>query len=160
RAQGQGPPDRRDRCGASGRDRHPASRRGWTAPGRGRDGRAHPHAGGQHGDRAREPVRPGAPVTPSAPATEAARGLTSRAFFDGGREGRWVVQRGAACGELAVPPKAVCPSCESIRWERATLGGDGEVSSYTVIRVPPAQFAADAPYVIAVARMTEGVSLL
>ena len=99
-------------------------------------------------------------MTLSAPATEAARGMTSREFFDGVREGRLVVQRCAACGELAVPPKAVCPSCESIRWERATLGGDGEVSSYTVIRVPPAQFAADAPYVIAVARMTEGVSLL
>ena len=76
------------------------------------------------------------------------------------REGRLVVQRCEACGALAVPPKAVCPSCESIRWGRATLGGDGEITSYTVIRVPPAQFAAEAPYVVAVARMTEGVSLL
>jgi hypothetical protein len=41
-----------------------------------------------------------------------------------------------------------------------TLGGDGEVTSYTVIRVPPARFAAEAPYVVAVARMAEGVSLL
>jgi uncharacterized protein len=93
-------------------------------------------------------------------ATNAAHGMTTREFFDGVREGRLVVQRCAGCGALAVPPKAVCPSCEEVRWERATLGGDGEIASYTVIRVPPAQFAAEAPYVVAVARMAEGVSLL
>ena len=98
----------------------------------------------------------------SAPTVTAdpARGMTTREFFDGVREGRLVVQRCAACGALAVPPKAVCPSCEGLRWGRATLGGDGDVTSYTVIRVPPAQFAAEAPYVVAVARMAEGVSLL
>lgn len=88
------------------------------------------------------------------------RGMSTREFFDGVREGRIVVQRCAGCGTLAVPPKAVCPGCESAAWSRATLGGDGEVASYTVIRVPPAQFAAEAPYVVAVARMAEGVSLL
>ena len=91
---------------------------------------------------------------------DAIRGMSTREFFDGVREGRLVVQRCAACGALAVPPKVVCPSCEGVRWGRATLGGDGEVTSYTVIRVPPAQFAAEAPYVVAVARMAEGVSLL
>jgi hypothetical protein len=70
------------------------------------------------------------------------------------------VQRCAACGALSVPPKAVCPQCEGERWDRAVLGGDGEVASYTVIRVAPARFAAEAPYVVAVARMAEGVSLL
>ena len=93
-------------------------------------------------------------------ATDAARGMTTGEFFGFVREGRLVVQKCSDCAALAVPPKVVCPSCEGIRWERATLGGDGEITSYTVIRVPPAQFAADAPYVIAVARMAEGVSLL
>jgi hypothetical protein len=86
--------------------------------------------------------------------------MSTREFFDGVKEGRLVVQRCAACGSLAVPPKAVCPSCESAAWHRATLGGDGEIASYTVIRVPPSQFAAEAPYVVVVARMAEGVSLL
>jgi 3-oxo-4,17-pregnadiene-20-carboxyl-CoA hydratase alpha subunit len=98
----------------------------------------------------------------SAPAAtaEVTRGMSTREFFDGVREGRLVVQRCAACGALTVPPKVVCPSCEGLSWGRATLGGDGEVTSYTVIRVPPAQFAAQAPYVVTVARMVEGVSLL
>jgi uncharacterized OB-fold protein len=86
--------------------------------------------------------------------------LTTREFFDSVREGRLVVQRCAACGALAVPPKAVCPECEGESWGRAALGGDGEVASYTVIRVAPARLAADAPYAVVVARMDEGVSLL
>lgn len=99
-------------------------------------------------------------MSAGAATADAARGMTIREFFDGVREGRLVVQRCEACGALAVPPKVVCPSCESIRWGRTTLDGDGEITSYTVIRVPPAQFAAEAPYVVAVARMTEGVSFL
>lgn len=98
----------------------------------------------------------------SVPAATAdvSRGMSTREFFDGVREGRLVVQRCEGCGELAVPPKVVCQTCEGVHWGRVTLGGDGEVTSYTVIRVPPAQFAAQAPYVVTVARMAEGVSLL
>jgi 3-oxo-4,17-pregnadiene-20-carboxyl-CoA hydratase alpha subunit len=92
--------------------------------------------------------------------TETNHTMTTREFFDGVRAGRLVVQRCAACGALAVPPKAVCPACEGTRWDRATLGGDGEIASYTVIRVPPGHLAADAPYVVTVVRMAEGVSLL
>ena len=94
-------------------------------------------------------------MTTTAAAPDAARGMTTGEFFALVREGRLVVQRCAACGALTVPP-----SCEGIRWDRATLGGDGEIASYTVIRVPPAQHALEAPYVIAVVRMAEGVSLL
>jgi uncharacterized OB-fold protein len=98
----------------------------------------------------------------SAPtATAAAAGAISTGeFFETVRAGRLVVQRCATCGALAVPPKAVCPSCEGMTWSRATLTGDGEIASYTVIRVAPARFAPDAPYVVVVVRMAEGVSLL
>jgi uncharacterized OB-fold protein len=86
--------------------------------------------------------------------------LGTREFFEGVREGRLVVQRCGACGALAVPPKAVCPDCESRAWDRVTLAGDGEIASYTVIRVAPARLAAEVPYAIVVVRMREGVSLL
>jgi uncharacterized OB-fold protein len=97
--------------------------------------------------------------TPAATANATGR-LTTQEFFEGVREGRLVVQRCTACEALWVPPKVVCPNCEGVSWERAPLGGDGEVTSYTVIRVPPARFALEAPYVVTVARMAEGVSLL
>jgi uncharacterized OB-fold protein len=86
--------------------------------------------------------------------------MTTGEFFAGVREGRLVVQRCAACGALWVPPKALCPSCEGESWDRTLLGGEGKVASYTVIRVPPSRLAAEAPYVVTVVRMTEGVSLL
>jgi uncharacterized OB-fold protein len=93
-------------------------------------------------------------------AADATGRMTTREFFDGVRDGRLVVQRCVACGALWVPPKAVCPDCEGESWSRAALGGDGEVASYTVIRVAPARLGAEAPYVVTVARMAEGVSLL
>ncbi len=96
----------------------------------------------------------------TAPAAAADGLLTTGEFFAGVREGRLVVQRCGQCGALAVPPKAICPGCEGTRWGRVTLGGDGEVASYTVIHVAPAPLAAEAPYAIAVVRMAEGVSLL
>jgi uncharacterized OB-fold protein len=86
--------------------------------------------------------------------------IGTREFLEGVREGRLVVQRCGACGALAVPPKAVCPDCESRAWERVPLSGDGEVASFTVIRVAPPRLAAEVPYAIVVARMAEGVSLL
>jgi uncharacterized OB-fold protein len=70
-----------------------------------------------------------------------------------------VAQRCLGCGALAVPPKALCPACGADRWEVVPLGGDGEVSSFTVIRVAPARLAAETPYVIVVVRMAEGVAL-
>jgi uncharacterized OB-fold protein len=94
--------------------------------------------------------------------TTAAAGaaLTVAEFFEGVRAGRLVVQRCAGCQALAVPPKLYCPDCHGRAWERAPVGGEGEVVSFTVIRVPPGRLAREAPYAIAVVRFAEGVSLL
>jgi len=95
-----------------------------------------------------------------APAAAAAGALTLKEFFDGVRAGRLVVQRCRRCDELAVPPKALCPGCHGREWERAAIHGEGEVASFTVIRIPPGRLAAEAPYAIVVVHFPEGVSLL
>ena len=100
------------------------------------------------------------PLPVASTAAARATTLSLREFFDGVRAGRLVVQRCTGCGELAVPPRAFCPSCRGSTWERTPLGGDGEIASFTVIRVAPTALAAEAPYAIAVVRMAEGVSLL
>ena len=103
----------------------------------------------------------GAPAGPPAWAKPGPAGaLTLAAFFDGVREGRLVVQRCLTCRALAVPPKAVCQECEAISWEPAPLGGEGEVTSFTVIRIPPRGRAAEAPYAIALVKLDEGLSIL
>jgi uncharacterized OB-fold protein len=97
-------------------------------------------------------------MSPAAVADEGA--LTVKEFFDGVRGGQLVVQRCAGCGELAVPPKLTCPGCHGRAWSRVPLAGEGVVTSFTVIRVPPGPLAGQAPYAIAVVRFPEGVSLL
>jgi 3-oxo-4,17-pregnadiene-20-carboxyl-CoA hydratase alpha subunit len=96
----------------------------------------------------------------SATAAAVAGGLTLGEFFEGVRAGRVVVQRCAACGVPAVPPRVFCTGCHGREWTRLTLGGTGEVTSYTVIRVAPGPMAGEAPYAIVVVRFPEGVALL
>jgi uncharacterized OB-fold protein len=97
---------------------------------------------------------------PGPPGAGAAAPLTLGEFFAGVREGRVTVQRCGACGALAIPPRVSCAECHAATWARQPLGGDGEVASFTVIRVPPGRLAAEAPYAVVVVRMAEGVSLL
>ena len=81
-------------------------------------------------------------------------------FFAGAREGRLTALKCMACGALAIPPKAFCESCGKRAWDTVTLGGEGVVDSFTVIRVAPRNFTGEAPYAIAAVRLTEGISLL
>jgi len=86
--------------------------------------------------------------------------VTLKSFFEQAREGRLTGIRCGKCGEFAVPPKEFCPACHERAWETVPLSGEGEIASFTVIRVAPRGHAADAPYAIAAVRLKEGVSLL
>lgn len=86
--------------------------------------------------------------------------ITLKTFFERAREGALTGIRCGRCGELAVPPKQFCPVCGQRAWEPVPLSGEGEIASYTIIRVAPAQHAPDAPYAVAVVRLREGVQLL
>lgn len=86
--------------------------------------------------------------------------LTLKHFFDEARDGRLVALRCGECGDLAIPPKEFCPSCQKRAWSTVPLRGDGAVASFTVVRVAPRGHAGDVPYAVAVVRLSEGVSLL
>jgi uncharacterized OB-fold protein len=86
--------------------------------------------------------------------------ITARAFFEKARGGQLTAIRCGACGELAMPPKELCPNCHAHQWQPVTLAGDGTIASFTVIRVAPRAHAADVPYGVAVVRLKEGVSIL
>ncbi len=86
--------------------------------------------------------------------------ITLQTFFEEARAGRLTGIRCRHCGELAVPPKEFCPACHHRAWEPVPLTGEGTISSFTVIRVPPRGYAAEAPYAVALVRLAEGVSLL
>lgn len=86
--------------------------------------------------------------------------LSLKHFFDEARDGRLTGIRCGKCGELSIPPRELCPACHQSQWETVPLSGDGTVSSYTIIRVPPRGHAGQAPYAVAVVRLAEGVSIL
>ena len=88
------------------------------------------------------------------------RVITLKGFFEEAREGRLSAIRCGSCGELAIPPKELCPGCHERRWELVPLHGTGSVVSFTVIRIPPRGRLSEAPYAVAVVKLDEGVSLL
>lgn len=86
--------------------------------------------------------------------------VTLRHFFERAREGQLTGVRCEKCGELAIPPKELCPACGERAWQPVPLAGEGTIASFTVIRVAPRAYAADVPYGIAAVKLKEGVSLL
>jgi hypothetical protein len=88
------------------------------------------------------------------------RVITLKGFFEEARAGRLTAIRCGNCGELAIPPKELCPGCRERRWELVPLAGTGSVVSFTVIRIPPRGRLPEAPYAVAVVKLDEGVSLL
>ena len=86
--------------------------------------------------------------------------ITLQAFFEQAREGKLIGIKCAGCGVLAIPPRELCPECGHRQWAPTALSGDGEITSFTVIRIAPRGHAGEAPYAIAAVRLIEGVSLL
>ena len=86
--------------------------------------------------------------------------ITLQSFFEQAGEGKLTGIKCAGCGALAIPPRELCPECGRRQWSPVPLSGDGEIASFTVIRIAPREHLADAPYAIAAVRLVEGVSLL
>ena len=59
------------------------------------------------------------------------------------------------CGKLSVNA-ATCRFCGAEGGEADSLTGRGRLVTWTVIRVPPARYAADAPYAIGLLELVEG----
>jgi uncharacterized OB-fold protein len=69
------------------------------------------------------------------------------------------VLRCGDCARANVPPACVCRACGGSDLQPEAVPGTGKIYTYTVIRVPPAALAAEAPYVVAVIDLDDGVRL-
>lgn len=82
-------------------------------------------------------------------------------FWQAARERRLLVKYCVDCAKAHFYPRELCPHCHSdaVQWRDAK--GTGSIYSFTVARRPagPA-FAADAPYVVAVVQLDEGVRMM
>jgi len=81
-------------------------------------------------------------------------------FWEGVAEGVLRVQRCGACGRHVFYPRAVCPHCTTGELAWVEAGGGGRVHSFTVVHRAPAEYREEAPYVVALVELDEGVRLM
>lgn len=60
------------------------------------------------------------------------------------------------CNAKIFPPRDVCPECGGEAKTAYTFSGKGEVYSFTRMSNAPAGFEAQAPYTVALVKLTEG----
>ena len=83
--------------------------------------------------------------------------LETQPFWDGCREGRFLVRHCNACGEDHFYPRPFCPKCwsDDVAWKEAS--GRGTLYTYSIVHandLPP--FNERVPYVAAVVELDEG----
>jgi uncharacterized protein len=84
----------------------------------------------------------------------------STPFWEGARKNQIRVQKCQTCGHSQHPPRPLCGECWSDDLQWIACGGKGSVFSYTVCHWPTiASFKGDAPYIIAIVELPEGVRL-
>jgi uncharacterized OB-fold protein len=64
------------------------------------------------------------------------------------------------CGKMFYPPKPSCPYCGSLETERIELPRKGKVISWTIEYTVPEGYRAEAPLVIALIELDNGVKVL
>ena len=85
----------------------------------------------------------------------------SKPYWDAAREGRLVIRKCKACGELHFMPRHLCPHCWSDRLEWVDSQGTGSVHSFTVIRrASDPAFAPLVPYTVALIDLDEGPRMM
>ena len=80
-------------------------------------------------------------------------------FWDGTARGELRIQRCRGCGALRQPPGPKCPACGADKPEYMLAAGTGEVYSYVVHHHPPVP-GHQAPFVVALVQLTEGVRMV
>lgn len=84
----------------------------------------------------------------------------TRPFWDAVGRGILTTTQCSDCGFLTFPPKPICPECWSENVQYIELSGSGALQSFTEVNIAPAAFRHEAPYVIAIIDLDEGVRLL
>lgn len=81
----------------------------------------------------------------------------SRPYWEATRERRLLIRKCKACGAKHFMPRNGCPNCWSEDLEWADASGRGTVHTFSIVRrAPLPEFAANAPYVVAMVDLEEG----
>lgn len=83
----------------------------------------------------------------------------TRFFWDGLKEGRLLIQKCGACGELRHPPGPTCPHCHSFKWEAIQASGRGIIHSFVVMHHPQVA-GIESPNPVLLVELEEGTRLV
>jgi uncharacterized OB-fold protein len=78
----------------------------------------------------------------------------TKAFWDAAAQGKLLLKKCQACGQIHYYPRALCPYCFSARTEWLPASGRATVYSFSVMRRAPV------PYAIAYVSIEEGVTIM
>ena len=78
----------------------------------------------------------------------------TKAFWDGAAQGKLLLRKCRACGEVHYYPRPLCPFCGSDATDWQAAAGTGTLYSYSVMR------RAEVPYAIAYVTLDEGPTMM
>ncbi|WP_419878579.1 Zn-ribbon domain-containing OB-fold protein [Brevibacillus centrosporus] len=84
----------------------------------------------------------------------------SKPYWDGLNNHELMIQHCDDCSKHIFYPRLLCPHCfsDQISWTQAS--GQGKIYSYTVVHRAFGPFADQAPYVVAIVELAEGVRMM
>lgn len=84
----------------------------------------------------------------------------SRIYWEGIAQDELRIQRCDVCARTVFYPRSICPHCHSdqLSWIGAT--GKGTIYTYTVAHQAFGAFAGEAPFIIAIVELEEGVRMM
>lgn len=93
-----------------------------------------------------------------------ARPFTAAAFSQYLAEHTLAGTRCTECGSVYLPPRAICPACQSSALEWTEFSGKGALAAFTSIFVGPSAMVAQGydrthPYVSGIVELEEGVAI-
>ena len=83
-----------------------------------------------------------------------------KTFFELCRQGRLAIQYCANCDSHVFYPRSVCPDCWEPGLEWVDASGRATVFTFTIQHREPAGYEGQAPYVVAMVELEEGVGMM
>ena len=82
-------------------------------------------------------------------------------YWDACRDHKLMIQKCNACGNYQFYPRIMCTQCMSQDVEWLEASGQGQVLSFTIVRRAVSKaYADEAPYVVALIKLSEGPTLM
>jgi len=84
----------------------------------------------------------------------------SKPYWDGLKDEKLFIQYCDDCQQHIFYPRTICPHCfsEKIRWQESC--GSGKIYSYTVVHQAFGPFKSEAPFVVGIIELDEGVRMM